>query len=217
MANLSLFGGIRIVPLDQPLEQPWPETLPEDLAAVADVFDSGKFVGLHNDEVEALEKEYAEYVGSSYALALGTGTASLHACVAAAGCQPGDEVIVPALTFLASASAVLHNVSIPVFADIDPLTYNIDPISAESKISSRTRAIMAVDLHGLPADYAALRKIAQKHNLVIIDDGSHAAGAEQNGKKVGSLADITGVSIMPVKQLPTCGEGGIFTTDNADT
>ena len=216
MSKLALFGGKTIRSVEEPLEDRWPETLPEDKNAVDRVFESGKFVGLHNDEVEGFEKEYAEYVGVKYALALGTGTSSLHAAVAAAGCQPGDEVIVPALTFLASASAVLHNVSIPVFADIDPLTYNIDPVSVEEKISSNTRAIMAVDMHGLPADYDALRLIARKHDLVLISDAAHAVGAEYNGRKVGSLADVTGASIMPVKQLPTCGEGGLLTTDHAD-
>jgi dTDP-4-amino-4,6-dideoxygalactose transaminase len=136
--------------------------------------------------------------------------------VAASGCQPGDEVIVPALTFLASASAVLHHVCIPVFADIDPDTFNIDPKSVESKITDRTRAIMAVDLHGLPADYASLREIADRHHLTIIEDAAHAMGALYHGKKAGTLADVAGTSLMPVKQLATCGEGGIFFTDKAE-
>ena len=147
MSQLALFGGKPLFNPDQLREDPWPETLPQDLAAVQEVFSSGAFTGLHNEQVEELESEYASYTGAKYALALGTGTASLHAAVAAAGCKPGDEVIVPALTFLASASAVLHHVSIPVFADIDPQTYNIDPSSVEEKISPRTRAIMAVDMH----------------------------------------------------------------------
>jgi dTDP-4-amino-4,6-dideoxygalactose transaminase len=147
---------------------------------------------------------------------MANGTSSLHAAVAASGCQPGDEVIVPALTFLASASAVLHHVCIPVFADIDPDTFNIDPKSVESKITDRTRAIMAVDLHGLPADYASLREIADRHHLTIIEDAAHAMGALYHGKKAGTLADVAGTSLMPVKQLATCGEGGIFFTDKAE-
>jgi dTDP-4-amino-4,6-dideoxygalactose transaminase len=117
---------------------------------------------------------------------------------------------------VASANAVLHQVCIPVFADIDPDTFNIDPISAEEKISPRTRAIMAVDMHGLPADYDALRKVASKHGLVIIGDAAHAVGASYKGQKIGNLADITGASIMPAKQLATCGEGGMFSTNNVD-
>jgi dTDP-4-amino-4,6-dideoxygalactose transaminase len=216
MAPLALFGGAPLRDLASPLEDPWPETSPEDMAAVQRVFASGRFTGLHDPEVEAFEAEYASWVGAEHALALGTGTAALHAAVAAAGCQPGDEVIVPALTFLASASAVLHHVCIPVFADIDPRTYNIDPASAAAVISPRTRAIMAVDLHGLPADYTALRAIAQKHNLVLISDAAHAIGAEYQGRRVGSLADITAASIMPAKQLATCGEGGMFSTDQEE-
>jgi dTDP-4-amino-4,6-dideoxygalactose transaminase len=216
MSKLALFGGSPIFKPDFVHEDPWPETLPEDMKAVQEVFTSGNFTGLHNEQVRELESEFASYTGAKYALALGTGTASLHAAVAAAGCKPGDEVIVPALTFLASATAVLHHVSIPVFADIDPQTYNIDPASVEKKISSRTRAIMAVDMHGLPADYEALYEIARKHDLVLIADAAHAIGAEYRSKKVGNLADITGTSIMPAKQLATCGEGGIFTTNNPD-
>ena len=216
MSTLALLGGKPIRSIEVLLEGTWPETLPEDMEAVHRVFESGHFTAMHSDEVTQLEEEYGLYVGAEYALALGTGTAALHTAVAASGCQPGDEVIVPALTFLASATAVIHQVAIPVFADIDPSTYNIDPASVEKKISPRTRAIMAVDMHGLPADYDALRIIADKHNLVIIDDAAHAMGAEYKGQRVGSLADITGTSIMPAKQFPTCGEGGLFSTNNVE-
>jgi perosamine synthetase len=216
MVKLALKGGSAVRAPDQPLEAVWPEVTADDLAAIQRVVDSGEFVGIHHVEVEALEEEYAQAVGARYALALGSGTASLHAAVAAAGCTPGDEVIVPALTFLASASAVLHHLAIPVFADIDRRTFNIDPAAVEGRISRRTRAIMAVDLHGLPADYAELRRIAERHGLVLIADAAHATGARYQGKSVGSLADITGTSLMPGKQLPTCGEGGLFTTDQVD-
>ncbi len=213
---LAILGGTPVRSSENPLEDRWPDTQPEDMAAVNHVFETGEFVGIHSKEVEAFETEYAQYVGAEYTLALGSGTASLHAAVAAAGCLPGDEVIIPALTFVASANAVMHQVCIPVFADIDPRTYNIDPASVEEKISSRTRAIMTVDLHGLPADYDALRVLAAKHNLVIIDDAAHAVGAQYKGKRVGSLADITGASIMPAKQLATCGEGGMFSTNQLE-
>jgi dTDP-4-amino-4,6-dideoxygalactose transaminase len=216
VSQLALFGGRPILSEEYNLEDPWPETLPQDLEAVQAVFDSGQFTGLHNPQVDALECEFAAFTGAKYALALGTGTASLHAAVAAAGCKPGDEVIVPALTFLASASAVLHHIGIPVFADIDPYTFNIDPLSVEEKITPRTRAIMAVDLHGLPADYDALHVIARKHDLVLIGDAAHAVGARYKDRKVGNLAHITGTSIMPAKQLATCGEGGIFTTNQVE-
>lgn len=216
MSKLALFGGKPVNDLTRPLEDPWPETTAAEMEAVNRVFESGQYTGLHNAEVEAFELEYANFVGSEFSLALGTGTAALHAAVAAAGCQPGDEVIVPALTFLASASAVLHHVCIPVFADIDPMTYNLDPASVEQKISPRTRAIMGVDLHGLPFDYDSLGALTRKHNLVLISDAAHALGAEYRGRRVGSLADITAASIMPAKQLATCGEGGIFSTNHIE-
>ncbi len=215
-SKLAIFGGTSVRSTDRPLEDRWPETRQEDMEAVNRIFESGEFVGIHSSEVEEFEKEYADYVGSEYALALGSGTASLHAAVVAAGCQPGDEVIIPALTFVASANAVLHQVCIPVFVDIDSRTYNIDPSSVEEKISPRTRAIMAVDLHGLPSDYDALRIISSKHGLVIIGDAAHAMGASYKGQKVGGLADITGASIMPAKQLATCGEGGMFSTNHLE-
>ncbi len=216
METLALFGGSPIVTGNGISEDRWPITTDEDRKAVDRVFESGHFVGLHDPEVEALEKEYAEYVGTEYAMGFGTGTSSLHAAVAASGIKPGEEVIVPALTFLASATAVLQQLGLPVFADIDPVTYNIDPASVEANITERTRAIMAVDMHGLPADYPALRKIAEKHNLVLISDAAHSMGAMQNGKLCGSLADVTGTSIMPAKQWPTCGEGGFLSTDQVE-
>jgi dTDP-4-amino-4,6-dideoxygalactose transaminase len=216
MGGLALFGGTPVFAGDRPLEDPWPVVLPEDMAAVQRVFESGQFVGIHHPEVEALEQEFAAFVGTRHALALGSGTASLHAAVAAAGCQPGDEVIVPALTFLASASAILHHVAIPVFVDIDPRTFNLDPTQVEAAITPRTRAILAVDLHGLPADYDALHAIARRHGLVVIADTAHAMGAAYKGRNVGSLGDISGTSIMPAKQLPTCGEGGLFSTDREE-
>ena len=213
MGKLALSGGKPVFSGDRPLEDTWPAVRPEDLEAVQRVFESGQFVGIHHPEVEALEREYAAFVGTQHALALGSGTASLHAAVVASGCQPGDEVIVPALTFLASASAVLHHLAIPVFVDIDPQTFNLDPARVEEAVTPRTRAILAVDLHGLPADYDALRTIARRHDLVVIADAAHAMGASYKGRNVGSLGDINGTSIMPAKQFPTCGEGGLFSTD----
>jgi len=216
MDKIALFGGQPVYQEKKVLEDQWPITTADDQEAVERVFKNGHFTGLHDPEVESFEKEYAEYVGTKYAMAFGTGTSSLHAAVAASGLKPGDEVIVPALTFLASATSVIQQLGIPVFADIDPNTYNIDPSSVENCISNRTRAIMAVDLHGLPADYPALKKIAEKHGLKLLSDAAHSMGAKQNGKISGSMADATGTSIMPAKQLATCGEGGVLSTDDVE-
>jgi perosamine synthetase len=186
----------------------------EDEDALMRVIKSRDFWGKENAEVKALEEEYARYTGMKYCLAVNSGTASLHACVAGIGVEAGDEVIVPSLTFLASATAVLHHNAIPVFVDIDPRTFNIDPGKIEQKITGKTRAIMPVDYHGLPADYDEIRAVAKKHGLLVIEDGAQAGGASYKGRKVGTLGDVCGASIMPLKPFPSGGEGGLFTTNN---
>ena len=213
MHKLAINGGSRAMPENLALPD-WPIVIDEDVAAINRVIESRSFWGKENPEVLGWEKEYAAYTGTRYCLALNSGTASLHACIAGIGTEPGDEVIVPALTFLASATSVLHHNAIPVFVDIDPRTFNLDPGRIEEKITDRTRAIMAVDYHGLPAEYDAINRIAKKHNLIVIEDGSQAGGASYKGKKVGSLGDICGASTMPLKPIPGGGEGGVLTTNN---
>jgi len=213
MAKLAILGGSKAIPEKLTFPE-WPIVTEEDVKAIQRVVERRDFWGKESEEVVGLEKEYSDYTGMKYCLALNSGTASLHACIAGIGIEPGDEVLVPSLTFLASATAVLHHNAIPVFVDIDPVTFNINPDKIEEKITERTRAIMAVDYHGLPADYDRIYQIAHKHNLVVIEDGSQAAGAEYKGKKVGSLGDISGMSIMPLKPLPGGGEGGLLCTNN---
>lgn len=213
MRKLAINGGDRAVPRELELGD-WPILTGDDERAILRVFRSGALWGKEHQEVVGWEREYAEYAGTRYCLALNSGTAALHASIAGIGTEPGDEVIVPALTFLASATAVLHHNAIPVFVDIDPGTFNIDPARIEEKITDRTRAIMAVDYHGLPADYDAVFPIAKKHNLVVIEDGAQAGGAQYKGKKVGSLGDICAASTMPLKPIPGGGDGGVLTTDN---
>ncbi len=213
MSKLAIKGGSKTI--DKNLKLPdWPIVTDEDVKALQGVIDSRNYWGKEHPEVVAWEKEYAKYTGMKYCLALNSGTASLHACIAGIGTEPGDEIIVPALTFLASATAVLHHTAIPVFVDIDGMTFNIDPSRIEEKITGRTKAIMAVDYHGLPADYDSIYKVAKKHNLIVIEDGSQAGGAAYDGKKVGSLGDICGASTMPLKPIPGGGEGGVLTTNN---
>ncbi len=213
MSKLALFGGEKVI--DEDLQLPdWPIVTDDDVKAIQRVIDSKNLWGKENPEVIAWEREYAEYTGVKYCLALNSGTASLHACIAGIGTEPGDEVIVPALTFLASATCVLHHNAIPVFVDIDSDTFNLDPLKIEENITDRTRAIMAVDYHGLPADYDAIYDMAKKHDLVVIEDGSQAGGASYKGRKVGSLGDICGASTMPLKPIPGGSEGGVLTTKN---
>lgn len=214
MPKLAINGGPKAIPEDLEMSRDWPIVTDEDIAALKRVIDSKDFWGKENPEVVALEREYAEYTGTKYCLALNSGTAALHACVAGIGIEPGDEVLVPALTFLASATCVMHHNAIPVFVDIDPRTCNIDYTKIEEKINDKTKAIIAVDYQGLPADYDEINAIAHKYNLDVIEDAAQAGGANYKGKKVGSLGDISGASTMPLKPLPGAGEGGLLCTNN---
>jgi len=214
MSRLALLGGEPLVRPGTDLKGPWPPVHDDDIAAVVRILEKGEFWGRRSPEVQAFEEEYARTIGVRYCVAMGSGTAALHAAVEASGVLPGDEVLVPALSFLASATAILHQLGIPVFVDIDPVTFNLDPARIEERITARTRAIMAVHLHGLPCDMDAIRQIARRRNLVVIEDAAQAQIAEYHGRKVGSLGDMAGISIMPVKNLATCGEGGLFVTND---
>lgn len=165
--------------------------------------------------VKEFEEKVAEYVGAKYAVAVANGTAALHMACYAAGIKEGDEVIVSSMTFAASANAVLYCGGTPVFADIDPLTYNIDPEEIEKKITNKTKAIIPVDFSGQSVDMDRIKEIADKHGLIIIEDAAHALGSEYKGKKVGSHADMVVFSFHPVKPITTA-EGGIVTTNNED-
>lgn len=211
MKKLAIDGGERAVPAGT--VKPWPPIDDTDREAVLRVFDNQIVCGGGAPECTALQNEWAEYIGRKYCLATNSGTAALHMALAAAGVGPGDEVIVPAYTFLASASCVLHANAIPIFVDIDDKTFNMDPSKIEEKITGRTRAIIPVHLHGLPADMDEILAIARKHNLVVIEDACQAHGAEYKGKKAGSFGDFAAFSLNSSKNL--CGgEGGFFVTDN---
>jgi dTDP-4-amino-4,6-dideoxygalactose transaminase len=212
---LAIRGGTPVVPPGR-IEERWPLVTEEDIQAVVDTLRSGKLSWINNEAVPALERAWAEYIGSRYAIALNSGTAALHAAVAAAGVEPGDEVIVPALTFLASASAVIHHQGIPVFVDVDPSTFTLDPARLEEKINDRTRAVVVVHLHGLPADMDPILEIARRKRIYVIEDTCQAPGALYRGKKAGAIGDMSAYSIMAGKNLPTAGEGGLFTTDDPE-
>lgn len=209
---LAIRGGAPVAP--NGLDERWPRVSDEDVEAVTGTLRSERLSWADNDAVPALERAWAERTGTRYCIALNSGTAALHAAVAAAGVEPGDEVIVPALSFLASASAVIHHQGIPVFADVQPDTFTLDPKRIEERITDRTRAIIAVHLHGLPADMEPILEIARRHGLLVIEDAAQAPGALYQGRPVGSLGDMAAFSIMAGKNLPTAGEGGLFTTDD---
>ncbi len=182
-----------------------------DVSAVVEVLKSDFLTT--GPAVASFEEAVVDYVGAKYAVAVNSGTAALHMAVFAAGIGEGDEVIVPALTFAASSNSVLYCGAKPVFVDIDAITYNIDIEKIEEKITERTKAIIPVDYAGQPCDIDKIRKIADKYNLLIIEDAAHALGSEYKGKKVGTAADLTCFSLHPVKPITT-GEGGIVCTDN---
>jgi len=193
--------------------QNWPIIGDDDRRLVNAVLDSGIVAGGTAPQVSALEKEWAEYIGAKYCLTTTSGTAALHMSLAAVGVGPGDEVITSAFTFLASASCALHQNAVPVFVDIDPRTYNMDPAKLEAAVNERTKAIIPVHIQGLPADMDAIMAIAKRHNLFVIEDACQAHGATYKDQKVGSIGHTGTFSLNNFKNL--CGgEGGLFTTDD---
>ncbi len=185
----------------------------EDIQAVVEVLRSDWLTT--GPKVEEFEQAVADYVGAKHAVAVSSGTAALHAAMYAIGIGPGDEVILPPMTFVATANSVVFQGGTPVFADVDPDTLLIDPNEAEAKITPKTKAIVAVDYAGHPCDYDGLKTVAAKHGLFLVADACHSLGAEYKGKKVGTLADLTVFSFHPVKHITT-GEGGMITTDKPE-
>jgi len=163
--------------------------------------------------VSAFEHRFADVVGARHAVAVSSGTAALHAAAYAVGLRPGDEVVVPALTFAATANAVCYIGAKPVFADVRRDTLNLDPAAVKAALTPRTRAIFTVDFTGQPVDYDAFRELAAERNLPLVSDSAHALGARVHGRPVGSLALLTTFSLHPVKHI-TAGEGGVVTTDD---
>lgn len=164
--------------------------------------------------VSAFEQAFAAHCGAGQGVAVNSGTAALHCAMRALKIAPGDEVIVPAITFAASANAAVYEGAVPVFADVEADTLLIDPASVAEKITSKTKAIVAVDYAGQPADYQVLRDLVRGRDIAIVADACHAPGATYQGRKVGTLGDLNCFSFHPVKHMTTC-EGGMVTTDDA--
>jgi perosamine synthetase len=164
-------------------------------------------------QVQDFEQELAEYVGVRHAILVSNCTTALHLALVAAGVGPGDEVLCPSFTFIATANAVLHTGAIPVFVDIDPKTYNTTPELLEAAITPKTRALMPVDQIGLAADMPAIMALARRYNLAVVEDAAPSLGATVNGQKVGTFADFTCFSFHPRKSITT-GEGGLITTND---
>jgi len=166
-------------------------------------------------KIKEFEDKFADYVDAKYAVAIANGTAALHAATYAAGIKEGDEVITTPLTFAATANSVLYQNATPVFADIDPDTYNISAETIEDKITDKTKTIIPVHYTGQPCDMDKIKKIANENDLIIIEDGAHAVGATYKDQKIGSIGDMTSFSFHPVKNMTT-GEGGMITTDSKE-
>jgi len=164
-------------------------------------------------KIEAFEKKFAEFAGAKYACAVSSGTAGLHLALIAAGIGPGDEVVTSPFSFVASANAILYVGAKPVFADIDPVTYNLDPAKIEEKITGKTKAILPVHIFGQAADMDPIMKLAEKYKLKVIEDACESLGAVYKGKKVGVFGEAGVFAFYPNKQMTT-GEGGMIVTDN---
>ena len=185
----------------------------DDIRAVVEVLRSDWLTT--GPAVDRFEEAMVALTGTKYAVAVSSGTAALHAIMYAIGVGPGDEVIVPAMTFASTANAVVFQGGKPVFADVTADTLLLDPADVEEKITSRTKAVVAVDYAGQPCDYDALRAVTDRHELILLTDACHALGAAYRGKPTGTLGELTAFSFHPVKHITT-GEGGMVTTNNEE-
>jgi len=209
--KLAIHGGPRTVP--EGLKRSWPEITQEDKDAVLAVLERKVLSGVHGPEATALEQEWAAFTGSRQVLSFNSGTASLHAALFAAGVGPGVEVITSAFSFSGSFQPILQQNGIPIFVDIDPRTYNIDPAQIENKITEHTRVLMPVHIHGLPADMEPILALARKYNLIVVEDACQAHGATYQGKMAGTLGAMGCFSLNVTKNL-SGGEGGFLNTDD---
>jgi len=187
----------------------------EEQKEVIRVMESQMLTLLHGEYVKKFEKDFARYHGVRHAIGVNTGTAALHIAIAALDIGPGDEVIVPPFTFIATASSIIHNNAIPIFADIDNKSYTLDPKSVKEKITDKTKAIIPVHLAGIAANMKELKEIANDYGLFIIEDACQSLGAKCNNKKVGSIGEIGCFSFYPSKNITT-GEGGMIITNSDD-
>ena len=211
MEKLALHGGTPVSP--RYLGYGHQDINEDDIAAVVAALKSDYLTC--GPATEAFEESIKQATDAKYVTAVSNGTAALHVACLAADIKPGDEVIVSPITFAASANCVLYCGAKPVFADIDPKTWNISSESIREKITDKTKAIVAVDFGGVHVDSDEIRKICDEFNLIFIEDAAHSIGTKHNGRAVGSIADITTFSFHPVKTVTT-GEGGAVTTNNPE-
>jgi dTDP-4-amino-4,6-dideoxygalactose transaminase len=192
------------------------QTIKQELLEAAErVLKSGTYVAA--DEAAGLEKEIADWTGAKYAVSVANGTDALILALHACGVGPGDEVITSPYTFFATAEAIARVGAVPVFADIDPYTYNLSPERVEEKLSTRTKAIIPVHIFGQPADMASFMELADRHGLKVIEDACQALGAVYQGKPVGGIGHAGCISFFPTKNLGGFGDGGMLVTNDEET
>jgi len=216
--ELALHGGAPAVAATQ-AKTSWPIVTATEREAVLRVLDrkilwaQTRPEGLYAPEQSGLEQEFAAFVGAKHALAVNGGTAGLHMALVASGVEPGDEVLTSAFSFLATPAAILHAGATPVFVDIDPRTFNLDPAQLEAKRTKRTRALMVVDIHGLCADWDPVLAFAKKHGLIVTEDACQAPGATYRGRGAGTFGTAAGFSVNGTKNFAV-GEGGFMVTND---
>ncbi|NOZ20616.1 MAG: DegT/DnrJ/EryC1/StrS family aminotransferase [Planctomycetes bacterium] len=213
MAKLAINGGEKV--RTKPMGVAWPIYDDREAEALTEVLRSGKWGSTSGSKVREFESAFAEFCNAKHALCLTNGTAALEVALRAAGVGPGDEVIVPPYTFIATASAVVMVGGIPVFVDIEPGTMNIDPAQIEPAITERTKAIIAVHIGGRPADMDGVMDVAKKHDLKVIEDACQAHGASWRNQPVGSVGDAGAFSFQSSKNINS-GEGGAVVTNDGD-
>jgi len=212
MAELALFGGtpVRTKPM-----MSWPHFDEREVDAVCEVIRSGKWGRYEGTYVVEFERAFAQAQGAEYAIAVTNGTTALEVPLAIMGVGPGDEVIVPSYTFIATASAVLMHGATPVFVDVQPDTWNMDPACFEAAITEKTKVVVPVHFGGMPADLDEIMTIADMHGIDVLEDAAHAHGGSYKGRKMGSMGRAAGFSFQSSKNI-TAGEGGAITTSDAD-
>ena len=211
MQRLAIQGGTPAVPAGTHVR--WPVLGEDERRAVLGVLDRGVLSGQLAPEVRGLEREFAAFVGSRYCLATNSGTSALHLALIGAGIEAGDEVLVPAFTFVATAMAVLHQGAVPVFVDVEPQFFGMDPAKVEEAIGPRTRAIVPVHLHGVPCELQPIAELAARRRLALVEDSAQAIGARYRGGMAGTIGLAGCYSLQSSKSM-ACGEGGILVTDD---
>jgi dTDP-4-amino-4,6-dideoxygalactose transaminase len=213
MSKLALVGGEAVRKAPWPA---WPFFEQDEIDAAANVLASGRVNYWTGDECKAFEREFAAYVGRRYCIALANGTLALELALVAYGIGPGDEVVVPSKTFIASASCVVVRGATPVIADIDPVTQGVSAETIAAVLTERTRAIIVVHLAGIPCDMAPIMRLAKDRGLVVIEDCAQAHGGRYRGDMLGSFGHCSAFSFCQDKIMTTGGEGGLFLTDDKD-